>query len=77
MSKNMLKDMTRARLIQIWFAAVAVAAIIAVAVGVNFTASNAAVLLALCLAPPAIVLLLWPVYSPTVAEVLHDADREV
>jgi hypothetical protein len=34
-------------------------------------------LLAMCLVPPAIVLVLWPgvQHHPTAAEVLHDADR--
>ena len=33
-------------------------------------------LLALCLAPPAIILMLWPgVQPPAIAEVLHDAER--
>jgi hypothetical protein len=77
MFKNMFKDMTRAKLIRIWFAVIAVAVVIAVALGARITVSNAAVLLALCLAPPAIVLLLWPAYSPTVAEVLHDTDQGV
>jgi hypothetical protein len=74
----MLKDMTRARVIQIWFAAVAVAIAVAVVLGASVTASTTALLLALCLVPPAIVLLLWPgVQPPTVAEVLHGVDRRV
>jgi hypothetical protein len=72
----MLKDMTRAKVIQIWFAAVAVVAVGSVVLGAGMTVSTTAVLLALCLVPPAIVLLLWPgVESPTVAEVLHGVDR--
>ena len=74
----MLTDMTRARLIQIWFAAVAVAVAGGVVIGPSVTGSTAAVLMALCLVPPAIVLRLWPgVEPPTVAEVLHGVDRRV
>lgn len=74
----MLKDVTRARVIQIWFAAVVVAVVCGVVVGASVTASTTAVLLALCLVPPTIVLFLWPgVQPPTVAEVLHGVDRRV
>jgi hypothetical protein len=72
----MLKDMTRARVIQLWFAAVVVAIAIGVVLGASVSASTAAMLLALCLVPPAIVLVMWPgVQPPTAAEVLHDVDR--
>ena len=72
----MLKAMTRTRAIQLWFSAVAVAAICSAVLGASVTASTAAMLLALCFVPPAIMLLLWPGIQPqTVAEVLHDVDR--
>jgi hypothetical protein len=72
----MLKDMTRARVIQIWFAAVALLVVCSVVLGASITVSTAAVLLALCVVPPAIVLLVWPgVQPPTVAEVLHGVHR--
>jgi hypothetical protein len=72
----MLKDMTRSRLIQIWFAAIALVVVAGVAFGAAVTVGTGAVLLALCLVPPLIVLMLWPgVQPPTVAEVLHGADR--
>jgi hypothetical protein len=72
----MLKDMTRSKLIQIWFAAVALVIVAGIAFGASLTAGTGAMLLALCLVPPAIILMLWPgVEPPTVAEVLHDVDR--
>jgi hypothetical protein len=47
-----------------------------VALGAAVTIGTGAMLLALCLAPPAIILMLWPgVQAPTIAEVLHDAER--
>ena len=70
----MLKK-TRSRLIQIWFAAVALVVVAGVALGASVTVGTGAMLLALCLVPPAILLMLWPaVQPPTVAEVLHDAE---
>jgi len=72
----MLKDMTRSRLIQVWFAAVTLVVVAGVALGAAVTIGTGAMLLALCLAPPAIILMLWPgVQAPTIAEVLHDAER--
>jgi len=77
MLTNMWNDMTRTRLIQLWFAVVGVTVLIALTIGASLTVSNAAVLAALCLTPPAIVMLLWRAQPQTVAEVLHDADRRV
>jgi hypothetical protein len=72
----MLKDMTRSRLIQVWFAAIALVVVAGVAFGAAVTVSTGAMLLALSLVPPAIVLLLWPGVQPlTAAEVLHSRDR--
>jgi hypothetical protein len=71
----MLKDMTRSRLIQSWFAAVALVVVASVALGAAVTVSTGALLLALSVVPPAIMLVLWPGPQPaTAAEVLHGAD---
>ena len=73
----MLKNMTRSRLIQVWFAAVALVAAASLASGATLTVGTGALLLALSLVPPAIVLLLWPaVRQQTVAEVIQDVDRQ-
>jgi hypothetical protein len=72
----MLKDMNRSRWIQVWFAAATLVVVASVALGVAVTIGTGAMLLAMCLVPPAIILMLWrggP--APTIAEVLHDADR--
>ncbi len=72
----MLKDMTRSRLFRVWFAAVALVVVASVALGAAVTIGTGAMLLALCLVAPAIILKLWPgVRTPTIAEVLHDVDR--
>jgi len=72
----MLKDMTRSRLIQVWFAAVLLVVVTSIALGMAVTSSTGAMLLMLSLVPPAIVLLLWPVVQPiTASEVLHGTGR--
>jgi hypothetical protein len=74
----MLKDLTRWRLIKVWFTAVALVVVAAIAFGASVTVATGAMLLGLCLVPPVIVLMLWPgVQPPTVAEVLYKADRRV
>lgn len=72
----MLKHMSRSRAIQVWFAAVALIVAAGIALGAAMTLGTGAMLLALCLVPPAMILLLWPgIEHPTIAEVLHDAER--
>lgn len=73
----MLKQMTRSRLIKVWFAAVALVGVAGVAFGgAAVTVGNAVMLLALSLVPPTIILMLWPgTQSPTIAEVLRDTER--
>lgn len=72
----MLKHMSRSRAIQVWFAAVALIVAAGIALGAAMTLGTGAMLLALCLVPPAMILLLWPgTEHPTIAEVLHDAER--
>jgi hypothetical protein len=72
----MLKHMSRSRVIQVWFAAVALVVVAGIAFGAAVTLGTGAMLLALCLVPPAIILLVWRgVPPPTIAEVLHDVDR--
>jgi hypothetical protein len=72
----MLKNLTRSKLIQIWFVAVALLATAAISFGAAMTAATAALLLALSFVPPAIVLLLWPgVEPPTASEVLRGDRR--
>jgi hypothetical protein len=72
----MLKNMTRSRLIQIWFAAVALVVVAGLAWGAAVGVGTGVMLLALCLVPPVIILMLWPgVQAPTVAELLRDGDR--
>ena len=70
----MLKNITRNRLVALWFVAVAVVIASAMAGGVNIDGSTTAFLLALSLVPAGIIVVLWRgALSPTVAEILHAA----
>lgn len=72
----MLKNMTRSKLIQAWFVAVVLIAVAGVALGVSVNRSTIALLLALALAPPVILLLLWPgVQPPTASEVIRGGQK--
>ena len=72
----MLNGFNRARAIQVWFGAVAVVIVAALASGVEVTLSTGILLAASALVPPAIALFLWrEAPPPTVAEVIHSADR--
>jgi len=71
----MLKDLSRARLVGAWCAAVLVIGMGSVVAGAAITISNGALLLAMCLVPVAVILLVWRGAPPvTVAELLHSVD---
>jgi hypothetical protein len=71
----MLKEISRNRLVGLWFAAVAVVIASVVAMGVNVGVSTSALLLALSLVPPAIIFVLWRDGPPqTVGEILYEAN---
>ena len=70
----MLTNMTRGRLAGLWFATVAIAAMGAVLLGPEFTVGTGVFLMAASLVPPGVMLFLWRSTSPTIAEVLHDAE---
>jgi hypothetical protein len=57
---TMGKEMTRSRVIQMWFAAIVLIAVAAVALGATVTIGTGVLLAAMSLVPPAIVLMLWP-----------------
>lgn len=72
----MFKNMTRSKVIQSWFAAVTLAVVAGVAFGGAVTVGTGALLLALSVAPPAIMLVLWPGPQPaTASEVPYGTDR--
>lgn len=68
----MLKHVTRMRLIQIWFAVVALASTLSAVLGGVPTIGTGIVLLGLSIVPAAMVLMLWPGAQPlTAAEVIR------
>jgi Na+/phosphate symporter len=70
----MVKDITRTRLVGLWFAAVAVISAIVIVTGANVGVATTALLLTLSLVPPGIVLALWPAAPrPTIGEILYTA----
>jgi hypothetical protein len=71
-----MKDLTRTRLIGIWFSAVLVVVVAAMAFGATVTIGTGVLLLAMCLVPPVLVWTFWRTGSPpTIAEVIHDAEQ--
>jgi hypothetical protein len=72
----MMKNLTRSRVIQFWFAAVLLIVVACVALGVAMTIGTGAMLLVMSLVPPAVVLLLWPGAQPvTIGDVLRGSER--
>ena len=69
-----LRHLTRLRVIQVWFVAVLLVVVGAMALGVVVTVGTAALLVAMCLVPPVVVFMLWPSdNSSTMAETIRDA----
>jgi hypothetical protein len=69
-----MRHLTRMKVIQVWFAAIVLVAVTALAMGTSVTIGTAAVLVALCLVPPAIVFMLWPSdNTSTMAETIRNA----
>ncbi len=68
--------MTRSKSFQMWFVAVAFVIIAAVVFGAAVTVNTAAMIVALALAPPVLVLLTWPGDQPLAASgVIPGTDR--
>lgn len=73
---TMLNEMTRSRVTKVWFAAVTLIVVASIALGGSVTVSTGALLLAMSLVPPVIVLMLWPGPQPrTTAEMLYPPDH--
>lgn len=71
----LLKDVSRTQLIAAWVAVVVVLFALSVVWGVSTSPSVAALWLLACLAPPAVVLLVWRAPTHTVAELLYTANH--
>ena len=71
----MLHSISRARLASGWLAAVVVMFAGSVVWGAQMTVSSGVLWVVACLAPPAVMLLVWRAPSVTVAELLHSVNR--
>jgi hypothetical protein len=72
----MSSNMTRTRVIQVWFATVALVVVAAVAYGVEVNVGTGGMLLTLSLIPPLVMFLLWPAaQSLTAGDVIRGTDR--
>jgi len=72
---DMTYDITRARVVQVWFSAVALIAVFWFTFGTAIGAGTTALLVGLSIVPPAILLILWPGVQPlTAAEVMRGTE---
>jgi len=72
----MLNNISRLQLVGAWCALVLVIAACSVVAGAGLTLGNGGLFLVVCLAPPAVMLLVWRGAPPaTVAELLHSVNR--
>jgi hypothetical protein len=69
----MLKTVSRVQLVAAWFAAIVVLFALSIALGANISVGATELWVLACLAPPAVMLLIWRAPTQTVAELLYDA----
>ena len=71
-----MSNMSRTRVIQVWFAAVALVVVAAMAFGAEVKVGTGGMLLTLSLVPPLIMFLLWPAAQTlTAGDVIRGTDR--
>ena len=63
----MSNEVTRSKVIVVWFLFLALVVATVLMFGVSFTTETAALLAALCLVPPGLLLMLWPGVQPQTA----------
>ena len=72
----MLERTTRMKIIGLWFSLMAAVVVGGALLGVPMTTATAVLLVITCIAPPAVMLMVWRgAPPPTVAEILHVVDR--
>ena len=67
----MLKNVSRAKLVASWFAAIAVLFALSVVMGANISVGATELWLLACFAPATVMLFVWRAPTPTVAELLY------
>ena len=71
----MLINVSRAQLMAAWFAVVVVLFALSAVWGAKISVSTGVLWLLVCVAPPAVLLLVWRAPTQTVAELLYDANQ--
>ena len=72
----MFRSITRGTVVVVWLLALVAVAAVGVVLGVPLTMDNGTLWLLACLVPPAVMLMVWRgAPPPTVAEILHAAER--
>ena len=72
----MLKGLTRAKVIRIWFVAVALVVAGALTLGANLSLGMWALILGMCLIPPTMVYMLWPgTQTRSMKDMIYDETR--
>jgi hypothetical protein len=71
----MLKNISRPQLIVAWLALIVVLFALTVIRGAQPSVSAGAFWLLVCLGPPAVLLLVWRAPTPTVGELLYNANH--
>jgi len=69
----MLKNVSRLQLVAAWIGLIVVLFVLSVVRGAETSVGSAELWLLACLAPPAVMLLVWRAPTQTVAELLFDA----
>ena len=67
----MLKNVSRAKLVASWFAAIVVLFAVSVVLGADLSIGATELWLLACFAPPTVMLFVWRAPTPTVAELLY------
>jgi hypothetical protein len=67
----MLKNVSRAKLVASWFAAIVVLFALSVVMGATISVGATELWLLACFAPPTVMLFVWRTPTPTVAELLY------
>lgn len=74
--KSFFNDMTRSKVLTIWFTAVVLIGVAAVALGATITSGTGMLLCGLSLVPAVLVLMLWPAErTQTAGDVLRGTDH--
>jgi hypothetical protein len=71
----MLKTVSRTQLVFSWFAAIVVLFAVSVVWGADISVGASELWLLACLAPPAVMLLIWRAPTPTVMELLYAVNQ--